>query len=309
VTAVLTTLRRLKRVQAPVYSAFPSVQRLVRTIARALISSRLPIAWRQRLYNFVAVASSPVELEAAIPVPGCTPVRAQLAMSDEISSRLYFFGYSGGYEPETTEFFVRLLDTKRYVFDIGANIGYYSLLAAARLEGSGEVHAFEPAPAPFEQLRASARLNGFRSLVCNQLAVADFDGETTLFLPSNQAWTLSSIDPGFSLNDGATQIAVACKTLQTYCRERDITRVDLIKMDAEGAEIKVLHGMGPLFDQLKPDVLCEVLPEYEAELNRLFLSRGYRPFLITNEGLKATDHLSGDHRFRDYYLSASPAAM
>jgi len=63
--------------------------------------------------------------------------------------------------------------------------------------------------------------------------------------------------------------------------------------------------MGPLLAQMRPDVLCEVLPQYEAGLNRVFRACGYRSFLITDAGLQATDHLSGNHRFRDYYLTAS----
>lgn len=242
-------------------------------------------------------------MEVTIPVPGGRPIRAWLNLRDEISSRMYFFGYTGGYEPETTAFFLKLLESKRCVIDVGANVGYYALLAAAKLEGRGEVHAFEPGEGPYRTLATAARLSGFNSIVCNHAAVSDYDGYISFYMPSNGAWTLGTTEPGFELNDRATTTTVPCRSLASYCAEKGIGRVDLLKIDAEGADLSVLAGFVPLFDASKPDVLCEVLPGYEEGLNRFFAERNYSAFLLTEQGPQPVASLAANHQFRDYYFT------
>jgi hypothetical protein len=85
--------------------------------------------------------------------------------------------------------------------------------------------------------------------------------------------------------------------------------VDLVKIDVEGAEASVLRGAGSLLDEWRPDVICEVLPPFEKELDRFFSGRPYRKFLITGDGLQETDKLKAHPEFRDYYLSTAPSCL
>jgi hypothetical protein len=88
-----------------------------------------------------------------------------------------------------------------------------------------------------------------------------------------------------------------------------LLKIDLLKIDVEGAELMVLNGLGSLLLQWLPDIICEVLPPYEAELNLFFQDTPYRKFLITDNGLEEKASLCADPRYRDYYLSCNPAVV
>ena len=76
-------------------------------------------------------------------MPGGRQLSLELDLTDELSRSWYYFGYDD-YERSTIALWAQLVDRARTVFDVGANIGLYTLLAAARLQGRGAVHAFEP---------------------------------------------------------------------------------------------------------------------------------------------------------------------
>lgn len=189
---------------------------------------------------------------------------------------------------------------------MGANIGYYSMLAASILEGRGAVHAFEPAPDPFQWLDRNAKLNGFECLNLNKAVMSDKDGEEVLFLPTDSAWSNASLVEGFC--EQSLSLPVKAMRFDTCCARRGISSVDLIPIDAEGAELKVLEGIGTLLDSWSPDIICEVLELFEAEIDAFFKNRAYRKFVITDEGLEEVDKIRADARFRDYYLSCAPSS-
>jgi FkbM family methyltransferase len=190
------------------------------------------------------------------------------------------------------------------VFDIGANIGLYTLLAAAHLRNRGTVHAFEPNPDVFFSLARSIYRNSFTHAHIAQLGLSDSDGETSFFLPRDRAWTTGSLVEGFTDQDAS--LVIETMRLDTYCARFHIGKVDLIKVDVEGAELRVLRGMGELLQRWKPHIVCEVLEGYSAPLNEFFAGTPYRKFLITPDGLQETDELRPSPKHRDYYLSCAP---
>ena len=220
---------------------------------------------------------------------------------------MYFLGYDG-YETELVRLLKRLLLSKTIVFDIGANIGYYTLLAAHMLRGRGAVYAFEPWPLLFAALQRNVGLNRFDHVHLNQLAVSDSDGVTALYLPAptNGDMHLSnaSLVQGFMPQDRS--ISVHTVRFDAYCSSQNITSVDLVKIDTEGAELMVLLGMGTLLEKWMPDIIIEVLDSYAEQIDSFLRPYGYRAFLITNYGLTEVRSLQPHPRFRDYYLSVSP---
>ncbi len=282
----------------------PGVRHLARQALRSAVRhSRLSRHTRQQLHNFFAVDVSPSGAAACSVDAGNGRVIAlRLQVRDDLSRYWYFWGYAH-YELGTTRLLRRLLERQHVFFDVGANIGYHTFLAAALLEGRGAVHAFEPWPAVFDDLQANARLNDFRCLEVHRAALADRDGERPLFLPEGPEWTTATLVPDGS--GGACELVPAVR-FDTYCGLRNIERVDVMKIDVEGAELQVLRGMGSLLSRWQPDLVLEVLPPYEAELDAFFAETPYRKFRIRDTGLEELQRISAASHDRNIYLSCHP---
>jgi FkbM family methyltransferase len=295
--------RRLRAAACLIYSV-PQARRLTRLTTR-LSLQRLPLSTKnkQRLYNFFSSDTAPAEAipcSVRLPLGGC--LKLKLNLQDDLSRLWYYWGYLG-YEMATARFLSRLASTKSCVFDAGSNIGYHTLLMSASIQGRGEVHSFEPRPDVFDSLELNAKLNNFSCLRLNRIALSDKDGFDRLFLPSDFAWPNASLVHGFT--GQAYYINVETLRLDTYWTEKCSRPVDLVKIDAEGAELRVLKGMGSLLDVWQPDIVCEVLEPYDKALSDFFRSKPYRKFLITDSGLVEADEIRADPRFRDYYLSCN----
>jgi FkbM family methyltransferase len=299
--------RRLKNIAHTLYLV-PGFKRLAHIVIRLTIL-RLPISFRhkQRLYNFFGKDTSPSKSRICNVNINCAnrrkSISLELNLNDDISRIWYYFGYQA-YERGTTRLFRKLLSDKSCVFDVGANVGYYSFLAACYLEGRGEVHSFEPVPSLFDNLLRNAELNEFSCLSVNNLALSDRDGDELLYFPSDHAWSNASLVPGFT--DQIDCIIAKSTRFDTYCRSKQLKFADLVKIDTEGAESKVLDGMGDLVDVWLPDIICEVLETFDYDIDQFFHPKPYHKFLITDEGLEPVTKIKAHPQFRDYYLSCSP---
>jgi FkbM family methyltransferase len=148
--------------------------------------------------------------------------------------------FTGTFETGTTDVLQRLLQPDDVTFDIGANIGWYTTLFGVRCP-RGHCHAFEPDPEVFAELTTNCALNRLgNSVTLNNLGVSDRAGTTTIYRFAELPHGHSSLAPGL----GARAEGTACQvtTLDRYRAERGIERIDLIKVDVEGAELLVLNG-------------------------------------------------------------------
>jgi FkbM family methyltransferase len=127
-----------------------------------------------------------------------------------------------------------------FVFlDIGANIGGYSLFVAAHCGANCRIVAVEPQPDIYQRLVFNVRLNGFSTVKALACAVADKDGELTLFLDDeNKGESSVKIMSGGA---GADRITVPSKKLLTLVEEEGFERIDAAKLDTEGAEDIILE--------------------------------------------------------------------
>lgn len=128
--------------------------------------------------------------------------------------------------------------TPDFVFlDIGANIGGYSLAVAAKAGPGARIIAFEPQPEVFERLIYNIRINPFGNVKALALAVADRDGEITLFLdPKNKGEASVKIVSA----DGARQVKVPSRALLSVVQDEGFDHIDAMKLDVEGAEDLIL---------------------------------------------------------------------
>lgn len=148
----------------------------------------------------------------------------------------------GLYEPEMQQRFVKTIKPGGIFYDIGANVGFYSLLASA-LVGTGKVFAFEPVPNNIAYLRRHLELNGCDNVEVLELAVCDREGEAAFELEASGS--MGELGPGGKLH-------VQTTSLDALLQSHRIPAPDYIKMDIEGAEYRALLGAEKCFRQHRP---------------------------------------------------------
>jgi FkbM family methyltransferase len=182
----------------------------------------------------------------------CDGVSIQYLPRGNVSRDLYL----GQFERDIVDFLSNYLKPGMIVFDVGANIGVYSLLSAKYVGEHGTVHAFEPTPNTFAQLRANVELNGFTCIHLNQLAVGEKAARSMLYLYEQNA--MNSLSRQDWVGRPLGQVEVETISLDEYISAQKLPGVDLLKVDVEGAELAVLHGARRLLSGSDPPVvLCE----------------------------------------------------
>jgi FkbM family methyltransferase len=194
---------------------------------------------------------------------------------------------SGWYEPRTVEVLSGLLKPGMTFFDVGANMGQYTLLASGQ---DCNVHSFEPAPVMFEFLTGNVAPVKERVRL-NQCALADSEEPVMLHMAKPHNVGATSFSDQFCAS-GET-FPVPCTTIDQYMQRNNIAKIDVMKIDVEGAEIAVLKGAEKLLSS--PDRPTIVL-EYEesaqqrfgsscAEITSLLTNHGYKLERITEHGV------------------------
>lgn len=146
----------------------------------------------------------------------------------------------GIWESWITEVFVKSVSPGMTVLEIGANCGYYSLLAASLVGPSGRVHAFEPNPFHHENLLKSKLVNGFHHLHIHPVALSNRNEELTLFVPAHSIASASifeNVVEKYQQEDSIQPVRVPAVRLSDQLPDLD---ADIVIMDIEGAEPLIL---------------------------------------------------------------------
>ena len=198
----------------------------------------------------------------------------------------FMFVFREDYEPEVT-YLEKILSPGKTFIDVGASFGIYSLVASRLVGRTGHVMSFEPTSASFRILEQNIALNGLVNISASRLALCHTRGTT---------WLYHGIEPGSnslgkSSVDGRKGEVVSTECLDNVLVQSSVTRVDVIKMDVEGAEELVLSGANKVLTTFKPIIIYEVAPERTAALRLSprgawdFLDHlGYRFFVIGPHG-------------------------
>ena len=166
------------------------------------------------------------------------------------------------------------LKTGMNVIDIGAHIGMYTVLAAEKVGNTGKVIAIEPELKNYKQLIENIDLNGFKNIISQNIALADYEGSGKLYFGSFSE-SHSLIFP----EDKNSYIEVPVKTLDNLLEELNLRKVDIIKIDAEGAEVPILKGAEKT---LKANPNCKVIvasyhyPSQIKEVSQFLNDRGFK---------------------------------
>jgi FkbM family methyltransferase len=142
------------------------------------------------------------------------------------------------YEPELRALIQTKAKPGGVAVDIGANIGYYTLILAKCVGPTGRVFAFEPAPVNFAVLQKNIEVNGYKNVVAVKKAVSDKAATANLFLAEVNSGDHRIFDSG----DGRRSIPIEMTTLDEFLAEPSVF-VDVVKMDIQGAECQALRGM------------------------------------------------------------------
>jgi len=131
----------------------------------------------------------------------------------------------------------KILRAGMKIVDIGANIGVYTVLAAEKAGKDGKVIAVEPEAENYKKLLDNIKLNNFQNVIPINIALTDHEASEKLYI-SPDAGSHSLLSKG----DEIISIEIQVKTLDKLLEELNFNRVDIIKIDAEGAEIPILKG-------------------------------------------------------------------
>lgn len=204
-------------------------------------------------------------------------------LRDTIAREVFF---TGAYGPQESALLRAILSPGATFVDAGANWGFFTLLAAHRVGAGGRVVALEPDPRLFRLLRENVSANSLGRVWPLEVAVADREGSFTLagHDPDGGNWGLSSI----VAEAGPAHFRVRGVRLDDVLDERGIDRVDLLKMDVEGAEEMALRGMADgLMEGRWRRVLLELHPSLAGRGDTLlrdvaatFVAAGYRGWTV-----------------------------
>jgi FkbM family methyltransferase len=199
----------------------------------------------------------------------------------------------GYWEIWLTQFLARIVTAGMTVIDVGANFGYYTLLMADAVGPAGQVLAVEPNPATVSLLRETISLNGYadRTVIVPQ-ALSDKEGSALLFCPHGEPKNALLVP--HRDYPGGTTIEISTTSLDNVAEKSG--KVDLIKIDAEGAEIAIVRGMQKLIHRDKPKLVLEFnaarYPDPDAFLELLMSAYGNVQELTLEGALQPLDRTS-----------------
>jgi FkbM family methyltransferase len=161
---------------------------------------------------------------------------------------------SGKWEEYETELFKKYAKKDDVVLDIGAHIGYYTLIAARIVGDKGKVYAFEPDPKNFKILKRNVEENGYKNIILVNKALSNKSGRIKLFINKENTGDHRIYD----LKNEREFISIQAITLDDFFKKR-AKKVDLIKMDIQGAEVRAFKGGNRL---IKENMSIKILTEF-----------------------------------------------
>lgn len=205
---------------------------------------------------------------------------------DILQQYIYYFGV---WEPNLTRWIARTLNPGETFVDVGANIGYFTLLASSLVERHGTVIAVEPSPRLFEALRETLALNRIENTRLVNMAALDRETRVALYRGTeyHSGLTTTREERGLEL-----ECEVAAAPLSKILQPEEARSARLVKIDVEGAEWSAIQGALPLLRNGRSDleVIVEIDPELLSlegrkprELIESFADHGFHAYRIEND--------------------------
>ena len=216
-------------------------------------------------------------------------INLELHLNEVIEHNIY---YHGSFEPTTRQLLTNLTKPNMVVFDVGSNIGVHTFYMARNVRPNGCVYAFEPASYAYNKLQMNFRLNSQLPVKLEKMALSN-ENITSLKTQVACSWP---VDSSFSRKENQAMNSsrvmddeITLIKLDDYIHRNSIQKLDIIKLDIDGNEMKFFEGASLTISKFKPIITFEladyVLRHYDSsadELINLILSYGYKIF---NENL------------------------
>jgi FkbM family methyltransferase len=189
----------------------------------------------------------------------------------------------GSYEYHKQKKLQQELKIGDVVYDIGANVGFYSLLASVLVGQTGHVYSFEPLPDNLRELRRHLEMNGIKNCTVIDVAVSSTDGEG-VFDPSGDRCTGHLADNG--------NLHVRTASLDGFLMRNEIRLPSLMKIDIEGAELECLQGASNVIQQARPVIfLATHGREMHTACIELLAKWNYRITSLDGHSVESSDEL------------------
>ncbi len=249
----------------------------------------------------------------AVALPDGQVLKLDATGEDWIPTQLFWRGWEG-YDPETTALFYRLAQRAHVVVDVGAHVGFFSLLAAIA-NPAAQVFAFEPLARIFARLQQNIALNALTNVHCRCAAVGAEERTQEFYFPDGDEPVSSSLRSDMLLAtlpaDTVRHVPVSVLTLDQIVAQEKIARVSLIKLDTERTEHEVLAGGRKTLARDRPEIICEVWPDAgnQQQLEEILRPLDYRFYQLLPAGPAARTEIVGSEQALNYLFTVRPGEL
>jgi FkbM family methyltransferase len=249
----------------------------------------------------------------AVALPDGRVLKLDATGEDWIPTQLFWRGWEG-YEPEMTALFHRLARAAETVFDVGAHIGFFSLLAALA-NPTARVFAFEPLARVFSRLERNIALNELANVRPFCVALGEHAGTQEFYFPDMDEPVSSSLRSDMLLAHlpagTVRHVPVSVVTLDEIVAQHNVARVNLIKLDTERTEHEVLAGARATLARDRPEIICEVWPDAgnQQPLEEILRLLDYRFYQLLPTGPAARTEIIGSEQALNYLFTVRPGEI
>ena len=216
--------------------------------------------------------------------------------SEHIQQQLFWYGY---YEKELGDLIKTLLAPGDVFLDIGANVGYFSLLAAS-YEPTIRVFSFEPVSSVYQKLEENISINDAKNIRTIKAAAGRKNGDGEIYISGPDNTGMSSFEKPGNFSGQTEKVSVIA--IDEWIKSSGLSMLSLVKLDIEGYELAALEGMKETLEYFKPLIIAEINPEIllsfglaPADIFRYMSDSNFTGFLILkNSKLKLlSDYQTG----------------
>lgn len=159
------------------------------------------------------------------------------------------------FEPAVTNWFIENIKSGMTVFDFGADMGYYTLIFSKLVGNNGTVYAFEPIEWAYERIKENIELNKILNVITFNFALFDSNGDAMMTNPGDQSVITTNYK---NLQKNTESICIKTRIFDDIVNEKKIKKIDVVKIDCEGAELNILLGMKKTIEKFKPAFIIEI---------------------------------------------------